>query len=197
MDKNNLYDHYKDTDAICREFQKQRDRYFLYVWLMLLTLFILAAYPIESIRMLSQGLEEKAGISFEFGNNLVQSFVWLMFLWSVIRYYQKTIYIERSYRYIHELEKELEIYREGKEYLNNYPAILKLIHVMYQWVFPLVIGCGAVLKIIWEKKVNLDWQYFCFDGIACILVSVSSILFVYFLHCNKQTGVYPEQQIRK
>lgn len=159
-----LYDHYKETNDLNRQAQRARDKSFLSVCLTMFVLFLLAAYPNETFSMLADGVKESIGINVNIGINVIQSFAWLLLLWFLMRYFQKVIYIERQYCYVQKLERKLEISREGDDYLGDYPVILNIIHIIYQYFFPIALGILLIVRIIWEYFHPLYWPFKLFDS---------------------------------
>lgn len=183
-----LYDHYKETNELNRQAQKARDKSFLWVCLTLLVQFLLAAYPNETFGMLTEGVKESVGVNINIGINVIQSFFWLLLLWLMMRYFQKVVYIERQYHYVQKLEEKLGISREGDDYLENYPALLNIIHWIYQYFFPIALGILLAIRIIWECCQPQHWPFKLFDSFACILCLVLLIAYWVFIRRNQGTS---------
>lgn len=172
-----LLNHYEETNKLCRIAQKERDRYFIFTFLCLLLLFLILLYPVEMMLMLQEGTREYSGVSLLFGKDILQSFLWIFFFWNTMRYYQKVVGIERTYHYIHLLEKKLEFNRESDAYLEDYPLVLNLIHYFYQWFFPLIIVAFAILKVLSEIAITSSVYFWMFDLLISILLITMTILF--------------------
>ena len=182
MKDEQLYDHYKETNELCRNAQKQRDRYFFLICVAIFILLMLSAYPSESILMISDGLKEAVGVTPTVGLHVIQSFGWMLYLWITLRYYQRSIYVERTYKYIESLEEKLGITREGTAYEEDYPAILNMIHGVYQLFFPIVTLLSTVVKIIWEYSNQRSIAFYCLDTVVAILIIVTTILYWLCIH---------------
>ena len=79
------------------------------------------------------------------GSTILQTLLWVLVAYTLIRYVQHNTYIERQYAYIEELEssisKSLEgakFDRESKNYLNEYPIVLDVIDIFYKWFAPIL-----------------------------------------------------------
>lgn len=182
MNSEQRYDHYKETNELCRNAQKQRDRYFLFMCIAIFALLMLSAYPAESVAMISEGIKEAAGFTLVVGLQVIQSFCWMLYLWVTLRYYQRSIYVERTYKYIDLLEKELGITREGTAYAENYPAVLNVIHWVYQWFFPIMALCSTGAKIIWEHSATQSILFFGIDAVVASLIALTTILYWAYIH---------------
>ena len=182
MNNEQRYDHYKETNELCRNAQKQRDRYFFLMCIAILGLLLLSAYPDESISMISEGVNEAVGFTPSVGMHVIQTFGWMLYLWITLRYYQRSVYVERTYKYIDCLEKELGISREGAAYAVDYPAVLSVIHWIYQWFFPVIALCSTVAKIIWEHLHMQSIVFFGIDAAVALLIILTTIMYWRYIH---------------
>lgn len=182
MNDEQKYDHYKETNELCRNAQKQRDRYFFSMCIAIFILLMLSGYPTESITMISDGMKEAVGITPTVGLHVIQSFCWMLYLWTTLRYYQRSVYVERTYKYIDALEKKLGITREGAAYAEDYPAILNVIHWIYQWFFPIVALLSTGVKLVWEYSDKQSTVFFCLDAVVACLITITTILYWVYIH---------------
>lgn len=189
-----LYDHYKETNELNRQAQTVRDKSFLSICLTMLVIFLMAVYPDETFSMFAEGIKKSIGINISIGINVFQSFSWLLLLWLLMRYLQKVVYIERQYRYIQRLEKKLEISREGDDYLGDYPALLNIIHWIYQHFFPIALVVLLTLRIGWECFQPLYWPFKFFDTSVCLLCLILLFAYWVFLRRNQKK---PTKKLKK
>ena len=121
----------------------------------------------------------------------ITSAVWFVLLCLVINYYQRSIHVDRQYRYIEGVEEQIcellgedSVTREGRSYKSisgsvtdgeGRPFFLKLLGAMYTNVFPIVLLCFVVFKLISEwlqygLSLSFDgevsWGFICDLGIA-------------------------------
>ena len=86
-----LNDHYKDTFSHIRSYLKQRDRFFAYLLLVLVIMFLQVVSPGESDAVISKLIAEKAGKSVVINTAFIRGMLWFVLLSLVIRYYQITV----------------------------------------------------------------------------------------------------------
>jgi hypothetical protein len=144
-------------------------------------LFLLAVDAKGTFETLSPWVKIEVGVA------IVQTLVWILLLYISIRYFQLNMSIERQYAYIHKLERQLQgaglsVSREGESYLSGYPKVLDAIHVIYTWVFPLLLILLAAAKAIleWPSPYNIQLAVI-IDTIIALIIIVLTILYVYSL----------------
>jgi hypothetical protein len=197
MDYNNveiLHDHYKDSCSLAGSYRSGRDRYF-YIILVLfaVVLFDLHA-PKDFSKIASEVAQKKLELSVAFDLRYLKSIIWFLVLGVTVRYCQAALLLERQYSYIHSLEHLLASYfappaftREGKAYLDRYPAFSTWAHYLYTLVFPLGLMALVIYRTLRElpcchKWVGLDW----FDSLISISICVSVVLYLFAFH-RRQT----------
>jgi H+/gluconate symporter-like permease len=150
-----LYDHYKDTYALIRSQEKERNKNFIYLAVFVSLLFLCSVDPNSPSTILSI-IESHFNIKCGFSFGIIQTFLWLIILFFTLRYYQTNSYIERQYEYIHQLEPVIsglidsKFEREGKHYISNFPAFLDLVYFIYSWFIPIFYLLIVVTKIVLE-----------------------------------------------
>lgn len=130
----------------------------------------------------------------QYGNDIIIKFKYIntaliyTYLIIVMAYYQKNIQIERLYGYIHKVEDKLNennninITREGEEYLHCYPFMLTVVDRIYKWLFPVLIAFVAIYKITVEEVSGVFWM----DLIAVCLIVLLSVLYVSYMCFNEE-----------
>lgn len=186
-DKELLYDHYKDTCEINRSMIKNRNKFFVYLILIITFHFLLMVEPNSILQVLSSVLANKYNLNIQFSVSIIQSLIWIVLLYVTIRYYQETINIEQQYKYIHMMEKELnkksklKIDREGKNYLSDYPVVKDMIHFIYQYIFPIIYLCLIIIKIV-NELYNSGLTFCTFlDGVICDICVCLTIAYIVYL----------------
>lgn len=183
-----LYDHYKDTYALHMDMRKKRDTFFIILCIGIALLFCFLLNPSDVFDSLYKMIQGYLSLELPFQITVIQSFVWVIVLYIFIRYIQINIYIERQYKYIEQLENkiseqaEIEFNREGKNYENEYPLVLNMIHIIYVWVFPIMSILIIVLKIYFEKIQNINIIPFIFDTMIALFIILLNIFYLIFLH---------------
>jgi hypothetical protein len=187
-----LYDHYKETCNITAEVIKRRDRLLIYVVLTLALLVIQGILPEVSVSTLNNILNHQFGITTSIDLSIIGSALWFLLLLFILRYCQTSIFIERQYTYLHELEGRIEnglISREGKSYLSNYPIFSDWMWLLYTVIFP------ALLILVVLVKAGSEITFACFNGwsfttsfnlIISVLIIVSVSLYLFSLHSKKK-----------
>lgn len=185
-----LYDHYKETVKGSADMQTKRNTLFVYVCIFELLNFVTLLFPQVILTAVSALLVETYNISISELLELFPTAVWLITTYVLIRYYQTTIYVERQYPYIEEMETEIVketglscFDREGKAYLRNYPKVLDLIHIFYTWMIPILLQGINTVKIILEWRVAQNAAITGVNTVVYVFLLVLTILFLSFLHC--------------
>ncbi len=181
-----LYDHYKDTCEIQRNNLRIRNTAFVIVIVFLGFLLLLSYYPEAIDTAILSFFDHEYGIDVTIRFEIIQSLVWVILLYSSMRYYQVTIYIERIYKYIYKTEKQLNdsiadkniiIDREGKSYLSNYPKCSIAMDYIYKWFFPVLYIIAITIKIFAESANSFA---FILDMFLFFVILVLCILFICF-----------------
>lgn len=191
MDKTSiLYDHYKDTFLIQKDNEKSRNKLFIVLCICILILMLMIVYPNNIYDNIQELFVDKLGISINFELKVLEAFNWFIISYITIRYYQINANIEKNYKYIHHIENELEkkhklpIYREGRNYLNQYPMFLTFSYIFYKYVFPILFSLCIVTKIIFNIINKLSLPFLIISILATIgliIINISYFIFNYKL----------------
>lgn len=83
-------------------------------------------------------------MTLQLSNTIIQTLLWLLIAYVMIRYIQDVLYIERQYIYLDSLEKEISnlssidiFMREGTNYQKDYPMVLNFIDLFYKMLMPI------------------------------------------------------------
>lgn len=187
-----IFEHYKETCEICRNNEKDRNQLFVSVCILLTTLFLLMISETSVTGMFLVWIKEKFHYDLEISVDIIQSLVWTLLLYFTIRYYQLCIGIERLYHYIHDVEEKLsamlgmDISREGRRYLQEYPMVLRFIWCFYTIFFPVVYFVLIVAKMVIELCMSA-WNLNLFIHILIGLCAMTlTIFYMIFLHKNNR-----------
>ena len=168
-----LYDHYKDTYALSKVAQERRNKSFVCLCILETVAYLWAVDPQKMIVAL-QSYEILSGFV-NLGHEIIQTFLWMMIVYILIRYVQDMIYVERQYGYLTKLEIKIssivadEMFsRESSNYLKEYPKILNLIDLFYKMVMP------VLFLVINFVHIIMEWQY---DQKNMLSVLCDSIIF--------------------
>ncbi len=157
-----LHDHYKDTFSYVTSRETRRDRLFLTLILGYAVLALQVYYPTSVL-----GTVQKLsilGVEFDVGSLPLAALLdasWAAALVIGLKYCQTALAVERQYPYLHRLEESVGrllpdpnmFCREGRAYLQSYPAVLNWAWVCYVVIFPLaaVFGAAGLLAITWRS----------------------------------------------
>lgn len=185
------HDHYKDTYKLIREAQVGRNKSFVGLCILETIAFLLVRNPDFIYGLINDAINKKLETTILFGNAVLQSFVWVLLTYFLIRYIQFTIYIERQYSYIDNLEKKIQkimghdsiFNREGGHYLKDYPTVLNLIDLFYKMFCPLFfIGINTIhIYREWKVSVNVNFALVV-DSISYIVVFILTCSFFFGIH---------------
>jgi len=184
-----LYDHYKETVQISLDTQKKRGTLFVVFCVLELLNFSMLLFPNEIAKSISQYVYSTYEITFNFNIAILQSAIWIALIYTMIRYYQTNIYVERQYGYIALLEDKISkilhekcFKRESDNYLNKYPKVLDLISIFYTWIIPILIIIVNVAKSFFEWRNLVDVFGGIFDTICCAFCAILTIMYLIMLH---------------
>ena len=195
MDKTNiLYDHYKDTFLIQKENEKSRNKLFLALCICILVLMLMVVYPNNIYENLQEFLLDKLGINIKFELKVLELFNWFIISYLTIRYYQINANIEKNYKYIHNIEDILEkkhkipIYREGRNYLEQYPIFLTFSYIFYKYVFPILFSICVTTKVIFNIINRLSLPFLIISIVVSIFLIIINISYFTFNYKLRKGG---------
>lgn len=188
-----LYDHYKDTCLQVKEYIKLREKLFLYVIILIFILFVQFFLSGSFIEIINALIKKQIEFNPKFSVALVDNLLWFLLLAFVLRYFQTNVLINRQYSYLHSVESDLckraqeenFINREGSGYLKNYPIFSDWMHLLYTWIFPVLLLLTSVIKIVNEintgKEIAINMI---FDSMVFIIIFLSTLLYLICIHKN-------------
>lgn len=194
-----LYDHYKETFSLSKTAQERRNKSFVRLCILEATSFFVAIDPDKMIRTLGR-YKTLSGLV-ALGYEIVQTLLWMMIAYVLIRYVQDMIYVERQYGYLEQLEKRLSgiiaedmFCREGENYQKEYPKVLNLIDLFYKMLMPVLFSVINVFHIV------MEWQH---SGQNILSVVCDTVLFAaifiitwfYFFWFHSKITEYWEKKI--
>lgn len=189
MDKTNLlYDHYKETYSILKENIIQRNHFFLMVFFVMALQFLFAASPKSISSLIVNIIQKRYEINIDSQISVIQSFLWFVLLYVTMRYYQLSVYIEKTYHYISIIESDItdlvqiRFDRESGNYLLNYPKMNDFIDILYKWIFPIIYCMVIFYKIVMEYKTSALRLQLILNTVLFISCFALTILYLCFLH---------------
>ncbi len=139
-----LYDHYKETFDLSKKAQNRRNKSFIGLCILEALSFLILIRPDKVFELILSGINKELDTTLAIGNTILQTLLWLLITYVLIRYIQDVLYVERQYIYLDKLEKEISRYisvdafaREGDNYQKNYPMVLNFIDLFYKMLMPI------------------------------------------------------------
>jgi hypothetical protein len=186
-----LYDHYKDTFQTIQKVIAEREKNFILAFLLVATSFLLTLNPDIGLDLVKDIGKEKFKIDMSPTYYAMNSVVLFAAIWFWIRYFQNVLLIENLYVYIHKLEEnlssigEVEISREGKNYLKYYPVLKSLIHKFYTILVPFLLVIVIFAKGYYEWFVengNIPLIPRVVDSVGMLFLFASTVLYLSWVH---------------
>ena len=190
---NILADHYKDSFQHVKQSITLRDRLMLLVIVLLALQLFQITSPENSSSALIGFFKSHLGFEVSADKNSLSAILWFSLLSVVIKYFQTNVYINRQYEYLDKLEAlftkisgESLLTREGSHYLSNYPLFSNWCHILYTWVFPILLIIASIFNIIEDfpgcGNVRIA---FGISIVFCVMIIVSTTIYLYSIHCGK------------
>lgn len=188
-----LAEHYRDSFALLQDKLKQRDKLFISVLFVLIILLFQLYFPQEALKIISQFISDSLKIKTQIDLRFIESIIWFILLAISLKYFQNVVYIERQYKYMHQLEDQIcgefnnqAFTREGLSYLRNYPILLSWASFLYTIFFPILFIIIVTYKIFGElKSSGADSILFWFNGLICIFIIITTMLYLAVMHFKR------------
>lgn len=194
-----LYDHYRETFSLSKAAQERRNKSFIYLCILEALAFFIVIDP-ENMFKAMKSYEKLAGIVC-LGHDIIQTLLWIMIAYILIRYVQDMIYVERQYNYLDKMEKRLSdkieeniFRREGENYLKEYPKVLNLIDLFYKMLMPVLFLIINIFHIV------MEWQYSGKNILSAVcdtvlFLAIFIITWFYFFWIHSKITEYWEKKI--
>ena len=95
-----LYDHYKETFSLSKEAQGRRNKSFVILCVLEAVSFLLLIRPEMAFELILKGINKDIETPLQLSNTIIQTLIWLLIVYVMIRYIQDMLYIERQYTYL-------------------------------------------------------------------------------------------------
>lgn len=189
------YDHYKETCELSRQAQSRRNKNFVILCVLEVTSFLFLVEPEKTYELLREGIHQKLNMTVQLSNTLIQTLLWLIITYVMIRYIQDMLYIERQYKYMEKLEKyianELGVFeREGK----NYPMVLNFIDLFYKMLMPIFFLAINIVKIYTEWKISKN-KSIALVSDSILFVAIFIIVWFYFFEIHSKITKFCKKHI--
>lgn len=185
-----LYDHYKETFSLSKEAQTRRNKSFIILCILEAFLFLLLVKPEEVFELIREGINKELDMTLQLSNTIIQTLLWLLIVYVMIRYIQDMLYIERQYMYLDNLEKEITdlgainiFAREGANYQRNYPMVLNFIDLFYKMLMPILFALINSVRIYreWMLLNKVTISFIC-DVVLFMSIFVINWFYFFEMH---------------
>lgn len=166
-----LHDHYKDSGASLTDHWKARNRIFIFL-LVLMAALLLDTHTPGSLDQIVNSYIAKSfppttsgGTPPQLNLAAIGSVAWFLLLCLTIQYYQKSVHVDRQYRYMEHLEGKLcelmgsdDVTREGRAYSSRRgvrkndgdtkrPLFLRAVGPLYVYIFPVILSLFVLVRL--------------------------------------------------
>lgn len=182
-----LYDHYKESCELARNNEIKRNRFFILVCVLLGLLFFFSYDQNSILGLIQSWISGNYNCNLMFSSNVIQAILWILLFLLTLRYLGLNINLDRNYNYIHKLEDEINkeekketITREGKDYLNNYPALNNITYYSYRIILPIIYFFIIIIKLklecVAQGGFNISIFFQILLGILCIILITAYLI---------------------
>lgn len=185
-----LYDHYKETYSLSKEAQARRNKSFIMLCILEAFSFLVLIRPEKAFELIINGINQEMNMTLQLSNTIIQTLIWLLITYVMIRCVQDMLYVERQYSYLNNLENEISksinvFKREGENYQENYPMVLNFIDLFYKMLMPIFF---TIINMI---RIYKEWLSFCEIHIALVcdsvlFIAIFVITWFYFFEIHPQ-----------
>ena len=189
-----LYDHYKETNTLSKQAQGHRNALFVSICVLEALSFWSIVKPDEAMEAIAAGINARLSTSLLFGNAVLQTLLWIIITYVTVRYCQETLYVKRQYPYIAQLEKEISkeicsnvFEREGEGYLKDYPVVLNIVDLFYNFLCPLLFIGINIARYVKECEYSTWSLAFVCDTILCGTVVIVTWFYFFEIHSKITT----------
>lgn len=185
-----LYDHYKETVSLSKEAQGRRNKSFLVLCILEAFSFLILIRPEKAFELILDGINIELDRSLQISNTIIQTLLWLLIAYVMIRYIQDILYVERQYIYLDKLEKAISsnmtvniFTREGDHYLHNYPMVLNFIDLFYKMLMPIFFGAINLVRIYkeWKSVTGITIALIA-DTVLCAAILIITWFYFFEIH---------------
>ena len=196
-----LYDHYKGTNSLSKEAKKRRNKSFIVLCVLEAFSFLILIRPERAFELILDGINKEMNMTLQLSNTIIQTMLWILIAYVLILYIQDMLYVERSYIYLDDLEKEIlklnsiNIFnREGENYQQDYPMVLNFIDLFYKMLMPVFfMGINSV-------RIYKEWTVINKVSLALIcdtvlFVAIFIITWFYFFEIHSKITDFCKKHI--
>ena len=188
------YDHYKETYSLSKEAQSRRNKNFAILCVLEAISFLMLRNPDLICGLLNDAAKEKLETTIQVSNGILQTLIWILIAYVLVRYVQDVLYVERQYKYLDKLEKKItgllgdDIFsREGDNYLKDYPSVLNFVDLFYKFFSPILFTVINIAHIVGEwRNVSSKLALAC-DTAICVAIFIITWFYFFEVHTRIAT----------
>ena len=188
------YDHYKETCTLNKEAQSRRNKNFAILSVLEAISFLMLRNPDLICQLLNDAAKVKFETTIQVSNGILQTLIWILIAYVLVRYVQDVLYIERQYKYLDKLEKKItglledDIFsREGNNYLKDYPPVLNFADLFYKFFSPVLFIVINIAHINEEwRSVGSKLALAC-DTAICLTIFIITWFYFFEVHTSIAT----------
>ena len=176
--------------------QVRRNRGFVALCIMEALSFWILIRPEIAYELIRNSINGELEMALQLSNTVIQTLIWLLISYVMIRYVQDTLYVERQYSYLGQLEQEISniinvsaFKRESDHYLDNYPIVLNLVDLFYKMLMPIFFTVINVVRILKEWKVS-NGVSIAFKCDFVLFIAISIITWFYFFEIHSKIATF-------
>lgn len=196
---NIYYDHYKESCSHNLIMQNRRNKSFVILCILETISLLMTRSPDMICSLLNDATLNKFETSIRISDSVIQSLLWILICYVLIRYIQDSLNVERQYRYIYDLEikiseilderSDLRLFsREGDYYAVNYSMVQNIIDLFYKMFTPFLFSVINVVHIVSESRMQLSHIFIICDIAVCSFIIL--ITGFYFFHIHNKIGAF-------
>jgi hypothetical protein len=187
------YDHYKESNSFRLTALSRRNRSFVYLCVLEAISFMLIKNPDFICALLNDVVRKELEATILFSNCILQTLVWVLIAYVLVRYVQDVLYVERQYKYLSTLEKKISLLleetddkniftREGDNYIDKYPMVLNFIDIFYKVLAPILFMAINVVHIVQEWNSGIACAVLIVDTVICVAIFVITWFYFFEIH---------------
>ena len=188
------YDHYKEISTLSKEAQSRRNKNFAILCVLEAVSFLMTRNPDLICGLLNDAAKEELETTIQVSNGIMQTLIWVLIAYVLVRYVQDVLYVERQYVYLDKLEKKINEFvgddifsLEGDYYLDNYPVVLNFVELFYKFFSPILFTLINVVHIIEEWRTVSSKLALACDTVICVAIFIITWFYFFEVHTRIAT----------
>ena len=185
-----------------KEAQFRRNKSFVVLCILEAVSFLILIKPEEVFELINAGIRQEVDSALVVGSTVLQTLIWIMIVYVMIRYVQDVLYVERQYVYLGRLEKEISkaasvkvFDREGENYSRQYPMVSNFIDLFYKMLMPVFFAFINTIHILKEWRLASDISFLAIVCDTVLYVACFVIVWFYFFEIHSKITMFVKKRI--